>query len=147
MEPQITISEKLIKRILAGTAILSGVLMAFITFVYNIYKDCHENGVTLFSINMALIRSIIMGGVLFTVFFLSNRKNWRKIIEYDNTEKTKPQKVYNVLIRALALLLLFVVLILLMLNKFDIAQSILLICGGVCLILLVILLILKRKGK
>lgn len=98
MKPQITVSEQLFKKLLRTTPILAGLLMAFISFVWDIYKDCNEGGVTLSSINMALIHSIIMGGVLFAVFYFSNRKNWRKIIEDNNTEKTKFQKICSVII-------------------------------------------------
>ena len=98
MEPQITISEKLFKKLLRTSAILAGVSLALISFIWSIYKDCNEDGVTLFSINMALIDSIILGGILFTVFYLFNRKYWHKVIEDDKTEKTRFQKVCSIII-------------------------------------------------
>jgi len=146
MKPQITISEKLFKGTLAVTAIFAGVLMAFITFVFDVYKDCNANGVTLFSINMALIHSVVMGGVLFVVFFLYSRKNWRKVIENDNTEKTKFQKICTIILGVFTALALISGL--LYFNNFPFADIVFWVCSAFCLIILVALLIYnKRKGK
>ena len=136
MKPQI-------KGKLAVSAILAGVLMAFITFVSDIYKDCNENGVTLFSINMALIHSVVMGGAFFAVFFLFNRKNWRKVIENDNTEKTKFQKVCSIILGFFVLITLIGGI--LYFNNFPFANIAFWVGGAFCFIGLVVLLILKRK--
>jgi len=143
MKPQVTISEKLFKRTLAAPAILAGVLMAFITFVFDIYKDCNENGVTLFSINMALIHSVVMGGGFFTVFFLFSRKNWRKVMENDNTEKTKIQKICTIILGVFTLLTLIGGI--LYLNKFPFANIVFWVGSAFCLIILVVLLTSNKR--
>ena len=147
MKPQITISEKLFKRLLRTNTISAGVFAAFVFFVLDIYKDCNEYGVTLFSINMALIKSFLMGIVFFAMFSLSNRKNWRKIIEDDKAEieKTKSEKVYLIVLGSFALLAL--VGRVLYFNNFPFANIVFWVGVAFCFIGLVVLLILKREKK
>ena len=147
MEPQITISEKLFKRLSRTIAIFAGLLFAFVFFVFDIYKDCNENGVTLFSINLALIMSILLGVTIFVMYSLLNSKYWQKqIIENDNVEKTKSQKVFPIILGSFALLAL--VGRILYFNHFQFANIVFWVGGVFCFIaLLVVALIFKRKNK
>jgi len=144
MNPQVTISEKLFKRLLTIQAVFAGLLFAFCFFVFNIYRDCNENGVTLLSINMALIYSAILGITIFAVYFVSNRKHWRKFIEDDEAE-TKKLKVCKIILGSSALLAL--VGGVLHFNHLQFANIVFWIGGIFCLITFVVLLILKRKKK
>ncbi|MDR2684588.1 MAG: hypothetical protein LBB53_04315 [Prevotellaceae bacterium] len=147
MEPQITISEKLFKKLLRTTAFFAGVLAAFVFFVLDIYKDFNENAVTLSSINFALINSIVMGGIFFTTFSLSNRKHWRKVIEEDKTEKTKFQKVFPIIISICAIIGLLGITLLLCLNHWRAANIVL--CGGglFFVTVIIIILVIKKRRK
>ncbi|MDR2684157.1 MAG: hypothetical protein LBB53_02095 [Prevotellaceae bacterium] len=148
MEPQITISEKLFKRLLIMQVILAGILLAFISFIWDIYKDFNENAVTLFSINMALIKSISVGIAIFAVNLLYYLKRWRKkIIEEDKTEKTKLQKVFPIIISICAAIGLFCITLLLLFNHWRAANIVL--CGGglFFLAVIIIILVIKKRQK
>ena len=148
MEPQITISEKLFKRLSTQQTILTSLLMTFISFVWDIYKDFYKDVVTLSSINSALIKSIILGTTFFVVYSLLCRKYLRKqIIENDNAEKTKSQKVFPIIISSFALLVLFCVILLLCFNHWRFAYIVFWVGGVFCFIALVIMLIFLKKKK
>ena len=119
--------------------------MALISFVFVIYKYYNEDVITLFSINMALIHSIVIGIIFFAVFALSNRKHWRKVIEDDNTEKTKLQKVFPIISGSFGLIAL--VSGVLYFNNLPFANIVFWGSGAFCFIALVVMLILKRKKK
>ena len=143
-KPQITISEKLFKRLSIQHAILAGLLMAFISFVWDIYRDCYKDDLTLCAINSALIKSIVMGGIFFAVF--SNNKHWRKqMIEGDKVEITKFQKICSIISRICGLLVLLGVI--LYYNHWRFAYIVMWFGGLSCFIIIVITLIFKRKNK
>ncbi|MDR0828505.1 MAG: hypothetical protein LBN95_00120 [Prevotellaceae bacterium] len=57
-------------------AILFGILLAAISFVYDIYKGCYENiSITTADVNQILLKSVILGLVVGVLLFLLTKKS------------------------------------------------------------------------
>jgi hypothetical protein len=86
---------------------------------------------------------IFYGGIFFTVFSLSNRKHWRKVIEDDKTQKTKFQKICSII----AVCFAFIALVsrVLYFNHLPVANIVFWSSGFLTKVIVIILVIKKRR--
>jgi hypothetical protein len=101
---QITISKKLFNRMSNQNLALLAVFIAFITFLWDIYTDCNESGVTLSSINIALAKSVILGVCFYGINFFLFKKYKQKL---EQKEITALQKYCSVIILCGGILIMF----------------------------------------